>query len=177
MMRVLVAYASKMGSTQEIATEIGKRLRAAELDVDVRSAGEVYGVDSYQAVVLGSALYNARWRREAVRVLKRHSKQLADRPVWLFQSGPIGPEAAGKQLDLPVNVARLANRIGAVPAVTFDGKLDPATASGLLARRLATGSRAGDFRDWERIRSWAETIATEIAGTSTEASGSVASES
>lgn len=93
--RVLVGYASKYGSTAEIAEAIGKTLRAAGLDVDVQRAGDVHSLDPYRAVVLGSAVYTARWRRDAVRLLARR-RDLARREVWLFSSGPVGEDRASR---------------------------------------------------------------------------------
>lgn len=174
MKRVLVAYASKTGSTHEIAKVVGGELRAAGIDVDVRSAGDVYGVGSYQAVLLGSALYAGKWRRPAVRLLKHNADELRKRPVWLFHCGLVEVKSAGRQIDLPPNVARLATGIGAAPVVTFDGRLDASIARGPLARSPATRPHEEDFRDWDCIRSWARGVAGEVTG-SPPASGSLAS--
>lgn len=62
----LVAYASKMGATREIAEAVGTELLAADHRVSVASAGNVGDVRGYDAVVLGSAVYAGRWRGEAV---------------------------------------------------------------------------------------------------------------
>jgi menaquinone-dependent protoporphyrinogen oxidase len=156
--KFLVAYASKMGSTLEIAEVIGAELCVAGHEVDIRPADRVFGVCHYDAVVLGSAVYVTRWRREAVRFLKRHVNALAGKRVWLFQSGPCGDGHADDQVPAPPNVRRLAERIGAVPPVTFGGRLAPATARGLLARRMATSSLAGEYRNWDHIREWARAI-------------------
>ncbi len=64
---------------------------------------------------------------------------------------------------MPPKVRRLARKIGAVPAVTFAGRLEPATAKGFLARRLARGELAGDFRDWKLIREWARDVSAVIS--------------
>ena len=88
--RVLVAYGSKFGSTAEIAQAIGTTLRVAGLEVDVKPAREVRSLEPYRAVVLGSAVYMARWRRDAMRLLRRRGN-LAQRE-WVFSSGPVGEE-------------------------------------------------------------------------------------
>jgi menaquinone-dependent protoporphyrinogen oxidase len=59
-------------------------------------------------------------------------------------------------------VALLAARIDAERTATFGGRLEPATARGLIARLLASGSRAGDFRDWDRIRAWARDVGRRV---------------
>jgi menaquinone-dependent protoporphyrinogen oxidase len=160
---ILVVHASKMGSTAEIAEVIGEVLAGAGHRVRVlpaRAAGEL---GPYGVVVLGSAVYLSRWRRPAVRFLRRHADELAGRDVWLFQSGPCGPQDSVRQLPAPGNVRRLAARIGARAPVTFGGKLDPATARGPLARWVSRGALAGDWRDWDRIRVWAAGMANELS--------------
>ncbi len=116
--KVLVAYATKMGATAEIAAAIGTELRKAGHDVDVRNVTEVGSIMEYDAVVLGSAIYTRRWRPEAVRFLRRHVGGLRDRQVWLFHSGPVGPDKDQVQ-SMPPKVARLADKIGATRAATW----------------------------------------------------------
>ena len=59
--KVLVAYGSKHGGTREIAERIGQVLQEAGLAVTARSADETGDVASYDAVVLGSAVYAGQW--------------------------------------------------------------------------------------------------------------------
>ncbi|MGW7681568.1 flavodoxin domain-containing protein [Kribbella sp. NPDC054772] len=159
--KVLVAYASKAGSTAGIAEAIGAELRIHHHEADVVDVAAVKDVEAYDAVVLGSAIYVRRWRRDAVRFLKHNADALRTRQVWLFHSGPVGPDRDQDQA-MPPTVRRLAHEIGATPAITFAGRLDPASAHGFLARRLATGNLAGDFRDWNRIRIWAADISAAL---------------
>ncbi|GAA3523570.1 flavodoxin domain-containing protein [Amycolatopsis ultiminotia] len=162
MTAVLVASAGKHGGTRGIAEVIAEELRACGLTVDVRDAAEVDDVREYAAVVVGSALYYWRWRPEAVRLLERHTEALRSRPVWLFHSGPCGPDVLPPRVSLPARVALLAAAIDAERTATFGGRLDPATARGFAARILAGGRRAGDFRDWHRIRAWARDIGRRV---------------
>jgi menaquinone-dependent protoporphyrinogen oxidase len=162
--KVLVAYASKMGTTAGIAEAIGAVLRERGHSTDVRDVNGVGSITQYDAVVLGSAIYFRRWRPEAVRFLRRYADELGDRHVWLFHSGPVGPDREQTQ-EMPAKVHRLARRIGAAPATTFAGAILPATAKGFLARRLAAGNLAGDSRDWPLITTWAEEIAATLTPT------------
>ncbi|MEP6979439.1 MAG: flavodoxin domain-containing protein [Nakamurella sp.] len=162
MTSVLVAYATKMGGTKDIATAIGAQLAGTGLNVTVRDANDVKALDGYDAVVIGSALYTGRWRGEAVAVLARQAEKGAATPVWLFQSGPCG----GPVPDVtpaPKRVQQLAAAVGAAAPTTFGGRLEPATARGFVARRMAKGRLAGDFRDFDAIRAWADDIAATLA--------------
>lgn len=162
MTRVLVAFASKMGGTQGIAEAIGEELLDRGLDVEVRVVGEVSSVDGYDCVVLGSAIYAARWRLEAARFFRRHTAELAGRGVWLFESGWIGKHP--EFLAATPGGRRRAKRVGADMPVVFGGRLDPDLATGLLDRMLAR-RRPGDFRDFTEIRTWARKVADSVSTT------------
>jgi menaquinone-dependent protoporphyrinogen oxidase len=162
---VLVAFASKMGGTEGIATAIGVELARAGLAVQVRDAGDITSVYGYDAAVVGSAIYTSRWRPEAIDVLEQLAAKATEfrpTPTWLFHSGPCGPAAASTQVVAPKRVRGLAHLIGAAPPVTFGGRLEPATAKGFIARRMAKGAMGGDFRDFERIAAWAASIAQQL---------------
>ncbi|MCW0213925.1 MAG: flavodoxin domain-containing protein [Pseudonocardia sp.] len=162
---VLVVHASKAGGTAGIAALVAEELEKVGLSVAVARAQDVDHLAGYRAVVLGSALYMRRWRPEAVRFLKRHQVMLRGRQVFLFQSGPCGADAASqaaKGAPEPSTVRRLREGVDADAPITFGGVLDPATARGFLAGRMARGELAGDFRDPERIRRWARSVADRI---------------
>jgi len=159
---VLVTYASKMGSTKEIADAIGGRLAERGLVVDVRAAASVDAVDGYDAVVLGSAVYATRWRPEAVRFVRRFREALSARVVWLFESGWVGKRP--RTIVATPAGQRRAKSVGAPAPAVFGGRLDPALATGFLDRALAR-KLAGDSRDWDEIRAWADTVADALTTT------------
>lgn len=113
---VLVAYGSKRGGTAEIAEWVAAALREADVAVEVSPAYLVHSLDAYNAVLLGGSLYAARWHRDARRFARRFTRQLRERPVWLFCSGPLDRSA-----EQPVPpaipgvraVAKIAGRLGA----------------------------------------------------------------
>ena len=161
-MYVLVAFATKHGSTGEIAEAVGATLRDAGLEADVRSARDVQTlIAPYGAVVLGSALYSAHWQRDANRFVKRHLAELQKRPVWLFSSGPLDHSAEFDDIPLTEHVAPDVAPIGARGHRTFGGRLLEGT-PGVDASMLAT-HRVGDFRNWAHIEAWAREIAAALA--------------
>ncbi|SES40137.1 flavodoxin domain-containing protein [Actinokineospora terrae] len=160
MQRVLVLYASKMGSTKEIAEAVCAELAAHGLRAKVHDVLEVRALDGYDAVVLGSAVYAARWRRSAARFFRRHRQELAARRVWLFESGWVGTRPRTPAATR--GGRRRAARLGVRAPAVFGGRLDPALARGALDRAIARKS-TGDYRDWDEIRAWAADIARALA--------------
>jgi menaquinone-dependent protoporphyrinogen oxidase len=162
-MNILVAVASRHGSTREIASAIAGELEAAGHRVTTREIAEAVDVSGYDAVVLGSAVYIGNWMPEARQFIDGHHEELALIPVWLFSSGPIGVENPKPEGD-PNLVPEFIEKTGAREHRIFTGKLDPKVLG--LGERLITrifGAPAGDFRDWEDIRAWAREIARELA--------------
>lgn len=173
-MNVLVAYASRHGSTREIAGRIADDLRRAGLSVDLVTVTEVKDLEGYDAFVVGSAAYMFHWMKEATAFVKRHRKVLADKPLWLFSSGPLGTDlvdAEGNEV-LEVSRPREFDEFGAIHPrgeKVFFGAWDPqAPPIGMaekVLRRMAGSNEtlpAGDFRDWPAIDDWAAEIALEL---------------
>jgi menaquinone-dependent protoporphyrinogen oxidase len=150
MTRVLVAYGSKHGSTAEIATAIAETLRESGVRADCIEAGAVDTLDGYDAVVLGSAVYMRRWRREARRFLHKHARSLAERPLWVFSSGPVGDPAKDNPAWLePGRTIAEAERLGAREHVVFGG----------VSKASSIPAEFRDRRDWDEIHAWARGIA------------------
>jgi menaquinone-dependent protoporphyrinogen oxidase len=163
-MNVLVAYASKRGSTEEIALAVADTLRDGGLDVDCLRASDVGDLDRYDAVVIGSAVYTRRWRGDARRFLRHHGKALARRPFWVFSSGPVGEPAEDNPAWLePRKTIAEAERLGARAHVVFGGRV-PADPHGPLERAMVDNCPPAyrDRRDWNEIRAWAARVALEL---------------
>jgi menaquinone-dependent protoporphyrinogen oxidase len=159
--KVLVAYASKHGSTTEIARAIASALNSAGLDAVIFPASEVKDLAPYTAVIIGSAIYMNSWLKDATAFLHRFRKTLSGLPVWLFQAGPLDKSAESSAKPLDKRTTALTDSIGFRGYTTFGGKLtreNPGLAEKLLSRR----GMEGDFRNFDQVKSWAENIATEI---------------
>jgi menaquinone-dependent protoporphyrinogen oxidase len=167
--QVLVAYATKHGGTAEIAERIGEVLRQAGLRADVVPANRVSDLASYHAVVLGSGVYIGRWRKEAARFLKTNEQLLAERPIWLFSSGPTDegdPVELTEGWRLPKALQPIADRIQPRDIAVFHGVLDEKKL-GAVEKWMIKNVKApqGDFRDWEAITAWATSIADALKET------------
>jgi menaquinone-dependent protoporphyrinogen oxidase len=162
----LVAYATKHGSTAEIAEAIAETLRARGIPTDVGPASDIHAIDEYGLVVVGSGVYMFRWHGDSVGFVKRFEGKLRDRPTWLFGSGPTGgtPEADEKLAQVladqpppPGNIAKLAARVGARGYRTFGGRAGPEM-GGIFERWIPKG----DWRDFDAVRTWANGIADSV---------------
>ncbi len=159
-MSILVTYGSKRGGTEGLAQMVADGLREEGFTVDLLPPRHIKGLEDYDAVVVGGALYAFRWHRAAKRFVKRHSGELRKRPTYFFSSGPLD-DSAGKGDIPPVKgVQALMERVGAREHVTFGGRLSP-DAKGFPASAMAK-NRAGDWRDVGQVREWVRSIAPEL---------------
>lgn len=161
-MKLLVTYASKYGSTAEIAEVIGKELRKRGQEVDVQPVGAVVDPAQYDGFVIGSALYAGGWMNAAAEFLDSNQALLAARPVWLFSSGPTGegdPNDILEGWSFPENLLPLVETIKPKDVILFHGNID--------LDKLSPGERmiiksvkatVGDYRDWLVVRSWTSTL-------------------
>ena len=161
-MKLLVAYASKHGSTAEIAEVIGKELRKRGYQVEVKPVEEVGDPAWYDGFVIGSALYAGGWLKPAAQFLRTNQTLLATRPVWLFSSGPTGEGDPNEILDgwtFPEDLTPLLETIKPKEVILFHGYLNPAKL-GFGERMIIKSVKAtvGDYRDWLVIRSWASRL-------------------
>jgi menaquinone-dependent protoporphyrinogen oxidase len=152
---VLIVYASKRGSTEQVARRIGEVLRAEGLSTTIESAEAVESLDGFRAVVLGGSLYMGRWHKQATRFLHRHRKALATLPVAVFALGP------GK--DTPEDFAQSRQQLdralekepGVQPraVAVFGGVVDPDR-----LRFPFNRMPKADLRDWSAIFGWAKSL-------------------
>ncbi|HEX8857393.1 MAG TPA: flavodoxin domain-containing protein [Thermoleophilaceae bacterium] len=156
-----MAYASKHGSTHEVADAVADTLRDEGLEVEVRDVSDVKDVSSYANAVIGSALYMGRIRPEARAFLKDHGKELAGGRLALFAMGP--KDADEKSLDdgrkqLDANLKKLGDVEPATVAI-FGGVIDPDKLHFPFSRMPAS-----DARDWDAISAWAREVAVSFRG-------------
>ena len=127
---VLIAYASTMGSTQEIASAIGDRLASRGFQVEVVTPATWPALGASMPSSSAAPPTSANGTNTRIAYLKRQATDLAlPAPTWLFQSGRGGPPPP------PRAVRRLCRTIGLAEPTTFSGNLDP---DGAESRKLKT---------------------------------------
>jgi len=156
---ILAGYATRYGSTQEVAEAVAATLRECGLDVDIQPLRKVSTLEGYSAVVLGAPLFMFRWHKDALRFLSRHRKALVERPVAAFALGPT--HAPYDEKEWQDSRAQLDKELAKFPwfkptaLEMFGGKYDPAYLRFPL-KMFAGKEPASDLRDWTAIRAWAE---------------------
>jgi len=148
MSHILVAYATRNGSTQQVAEAIGTVAIASGEGVRVAPLSTLRGpLTGWDLVVVGAPIYNGRWHRDAHRFLRRHRAELARLPVAVFGMGPRRDDAEAWRRSRTQLDRALAKHAWLTPlSVGLFGGVDP-------ARRVPRERR--DLRDWSEIATWA----------------------
>jgi menaquinone-dependent protoporphyrinogen oxidase len=161
---ILIGYASKYGSTKEVAEVIADVVRDSGLVVELRPLSEVRTLEPYRAVVMGAALYVYHWHKDAHKFLSRHREALSWLPVYVFALGPIHDveqEFADARQQLEKDLAK-ESWFRPADLRLFAGKYDPATLP-FPINKMAGKEPASDARDWDAIRAWAGGVAQQLA--------------
>jgi menaquinone-dependent protoporphyrinogen oxidase len=167
---VLVAYASKYGSTREVAEAIAETLRSGGIAVSFEKAREVKTLAGCSAVVLGAPIYIGAWHKDALNFLSRHRQELQNLPVAIFALGPTHDDEQERQESKAMLDKELAKFPWLAPVAVemFGGKFDPAKLrfpDSLLVSLPASpihNAPPSDVRDWTAIRTWATSLVTKL---------------
>ena len=157
-MKILVAYATKAGSTAEVAAEIGRVIESkGGCQVDVRPVGKLNGVDGYDAVVIGSAIRAGKWLPEATKFVEKHRDALGRVPVACFLVClTLSEDTEENRRTVAAYLDPVREVVQPVEMGLFAGVMDYSKLPFILRLMMkAMKSPQGDFRDWEAIRTWA----------------------
>lgn len=157
---ILVAYASKYGSTREVAEVVAAGLTRHGLRAELREAGHVDSLEPFAGVVLGAGLYMGRAHGDARRFLRRHHEALAARPLAVFGMGPdsmADEKVAGSRAQLDKALQPVPDVRPEAVAI-FGGVVAPEKFRWPLSRLPAS-----DARDWDAIGKWADEVAELMA--------------
>lgn len=166
--KILVAYATRYGSTQEVAEAVAATLREHELEVNLLPMREVPTLSEYTKIVLGAPLYMFHWHKDALHFLDRHREALIKRPVAIFALGPFHDDEKEFQ-EIRAQLDRELVKFPWLTPVAIEivgGKYDPGKLT--FPWNLVPAFRQmppSDVRDWTAIRAWASELATVLQPT------------
>jgi len=161
--KILVTYASRLGSTAGVAEEIGRTLSETGAQVDVLPMQEVKDLSPYEAVVAGSAIRDRQWLPEAVDFVRTNRAELNRKPVAVFLvcMTLAMPGADKYRQGVSDWLQPVRTLVKPVSEGLFPGVLDiPKIPSwrDRLGFRLSVAFgvwKEGDHRDWTAVRAWA----------------------
>jgi len=167
--KILVAYASKYGSTQEVAEAVATKLCEKGLVIDLQPMRRVHLLAGYGAVVLGAPIYYGSWHQDARNFLTKHASVLPQRPVMVFALGPTGTgedERRDSRSQLDKDLAKYP-WLKPVDTVLFGGRFParlrfPDNLVAALPASPMHGLPASDVRDWTAISDWAGSLAQKL---------------
>lgn len=163
---VLVGYATRSGSTQEVAQAVAATLRDSGAEVDVQPMRDVRTLGGYRMLVLGAPLYMFHWHKDALSFLSRHKEATKKLSVAVFALGPFHDEEKEWQSVR----AQFDKELAKIPWFTpvahevFGGKFDPTTLRFPMNLIPALKKMpASDIRNWDAIRVWASELALRLS--------------
>lgn len=168
MNKILVTYATRAGSTVEVAQAIGEVLKDAGAMVEVKPIKQSPDPGRYDVVVIGSAIRMGAWLPEAVDFVKQNQARLKEIPTAFFTVHVLNRDESVKSLQArEAYTAPVREIVSPDIEVFFSGKMDYARLSfldRLIAKSVAqsTNSGEGDYRDWEAIHAWAQNLTTKL---------------
>jgi len=156
---ILITYATRFGSTEEVAEGISATLSERGLAVTIRPMAEVHSLNGYEAVVLGSAVNYGTWLPTAIDFAREHEDALAEMPVALFtvHIQNIADDAQSKQKRLAY-LDEVRPYVQPVCEGFFAGRFNRHAAVELIPRWLAFIVPTFDYRKWKKIRTWAVSL-------------------
>ena len=166
--KILVAYESLCGSTSEVAQSIATVFCRKGAKADVRHIENIENLSSYDGVVIGSAVKSSSWHLNAIEFVKENQEQLKQIPVVyfltclaLYYDTKEAQERAKSYFDSVLNaVPQVKPREMQAFAGALDySKLNIVVRMVMKSKMKKKGIPEGDFRNFNKIESWAETTA------------------
>jgi len=166
--KILVVYATKFGSTKEVAEKIGDVIRIKNIPVDVRKVSSVKDLSKYSAIILGTPIRMGKPISEAMSFIKKYETGLNAVPVAFFSVGLYmkedTPDTREKAIQCMEPVLELVTK--PVSIGLFGGKIDyntmPVILRWMFLKDKSGQLSEGDWRNWESITSWIEEILPEL---------------
>jgi menaquinone-dependent protoporphyrinogen oxidase len=162
---ILVAYASRTGTTADISEEIGSVLDQNGLSSVVLPMQQVQDLTPYRAVIAGSAIQSGAWLPEAMSFIETHQSMLKDKPfaAFLVCMTLAMPNKAHHQ-HVQDWLTPVRTMVPTIREGFFAGQLDISKVPSLKDRLMFRLSvlmgvwSESDHRDWDKVRTWTEDL-------------------
>lgn len=163
--KILVVYATRAGSTIEVAQAIGKKMAVGGAAVDVKPVKKAVNLKDYQAVILGSAIRRGAVLPELMDFAKTNKEELKNIPLAAFIVCMILREDNEQNRAKAASYIKpLQGELSFVDTGFFAGKLDYSRLNftDAFIIKYFIGTPEGDLRDWQKINDWAENLGAKL---------------
>lgn len=156
MSRVLITYATRAGSTKEVAEYVSRVFAEKQIHADVQPVKAVKSLEGYDGVIVGSAIRAGHLMPEAINFVKRYQGLLHNLPTAYFVVClTMQEDTPEHRQEVDAYLNPLSAIVQPVSKGLFSGVMDSAKL-GFPWKSLMKNAPQGDFRRWEEIRAWAE---------------------
>ena len=126
--KILVVYATKSGSTTDVAQSIRETLTEAGAQATVKSAGSIQEIENYDTIFIGSPIIYGKCMSEIKKFVNTHRLSLSQRTVAYFITCMFLSQAAGDLLpEIPIFVDPLFGDPKPKKEMNFTEKIHPVT--------------------------------------------------
>jgi len=186
--KVLIAYGTRFGSTEEISQEIGKILEKEGLEVQLvdlkkTKAKEWPSLEPFDGVLVGSSIKMFKWMNEPQEFLKKHRVEIQkkEKILGMFVSCGLASVPENCEKAKSDYLEKVMAKIGIEADIydAFGGVYDFSKSSrmgGMDKRLLKMGAKEmtkeygtkidedgkNDFRDWDQIQNFARKFAARV---------------
>lgn len=181
--KVLIAYGTRYGSTEEISSKIAEIMSNKGLDTTVINVkkNEWPILDEFDAIVIGSSIKMGKWTKEAKNFLKKNVKTLKEKPflaVFASCGDASYPDKyqAAKEKYVQKIITEIGLDLDKVMYEAFGGLFDMSSTSkmGWMNKKFMNMAAKddesanlnmneyNDLRDWVQIEKFAQDATNKI---------------
>jgi len=160
--KVLIAYGTAAGSTEEVAQAIAEEARTTNIKVDVLPVDAIKDISAYDGVIVGSAVRMFNLLPKTKRFLRKQRKALQKLPVAYFLVCLTMEKETPENIETAMKFAKpMIKTKEPVSMGLFGGCINHEKLTDIFSKPIKAIPEQ-DHRDWEKIRVWGRETMTKL---------------